>query len=72
MAKFAVDIKEVHDTTVIVDTAEVGLPDNPTRDQLADAAEQIQLNADDLPMEYNRTLEKEAWTIRNTETGNYL
>ena len=69
--RYTVDIKEVHNNCVIVDTEEEGLSDNPAREELTAAAERIAGEADELNLEYGHTLPADVWTIRD-ETGEFI
>ena len=66
MAKFTVEIHEVHHTAV-----EVDVPDGADYDAICRAAEIGRANADELKMEYSHDLPKDNWTVRN-EAGDYL
>ena len=53
-----VDIKEIHDNTV-----RVRVPLYATTEEILDAAEEAAENLDSLSCEYNRTMNKDTWTI---------
>ena len=67
MAKFVVEVKEVWSYAV-----EVELPDDATKQQVLEAANQ-QLEEEDHGenMEYDRTLDPDSWTVSN-KAGRHL
>ena len=66
MIKYFVDIKEIHDAVVSV-VAPVGT----SRDELLKLALDKFEDEGEESNDYNRTLEKSEWTVRD-ETGNFI
>ena len=67
MQRFIVELKEVHSVPV-----EVECPDGATKDEILElAAKKFEENGSDT-IEYSHTLGRDAWTVRDAESGDYL
>lgn len=93
MPRFEVDIKQVHDVTVGIQTDLRGLgygdedvprdsngqmipffsdPENPTRTELEEAAQWVNDHFSCDNIEYNRTMIRSLWTIRDSENNDFV
>ncbi len=66
MAKFTVEIHEVHHSII-----ELEAPKGATHEQLCDAAEAKSLRGESLNLEWSHDLPKEQWTVRDDD-GNLV
>ena len=67
MRKVVVELKEVHSVPV-----EVECPDSATKDEILElAAKHFDESGSDT-IEYSHTLGRDAWTVRDAESGDYL
>lgn len=67
MRKVVVEIKEVHSVSV-----EIECPHGASRDEVLElAAKHFEEHGSDV-IEYSHTLSREAWTVRDAESGEYL
>ena len=67
MRKIVVEIKEVHSVPV-----EIECPDGATKEEMLElAAKHFDEHGSDT-IEYSHTLDRDAWTVRDAESGDYL